>query len=132
MEDFDWCGCCSSELDSDNYSGGKCKSCSESLICDNCRGNICDECLNPNGEALSIDDAFMQKPEKGPSSAEISENSVLDWLRLKGSPATPTVIGQRVGGKSGSSASSWACKVCKRLIDKGLIAKTNKGQYYSL
>jgi len=66
--------------------------------------------------------------------------AVFEYLRERPNVKTsPTEIGNIVGGGrlmkgSGNTLilrhSSWASPICKALVAKGLIRRTNKGQYY--
>ena len=60
------------------------------------------------------------------------QDIVLKYLLSKNCFVSPTEIGNNVGGFSLGGlkrSSAWSCRILKRLIDKGLVIKNEKGFY---
>lgn len=61
-----------------------------------------------------------------------NEQNVLDYLkRWPNDFISPTQIGHVVGGRGkwAYRHSSWASPICKRLVKKGLVERSNEGWY---
>ena len=64
-----------------------------------------------------------------------NEQRVINYLAddMEGKFVSPTQIGHIVGGKRNSGDSyrhsSWASPICKRLVSKGLLTRSDKGWY---
>ena len=56
-----------------------------------------------------------------------NETQVLAYLQGKDDFTSPTVIGKDVGG--GRRHSSWASPICKRLVSRGLLVRSDNGWY---
>ena len=61
-----------------------------------------------------------------------SEEAVLDYLKKQEGYVSPTSIGRVVGGYTSRGLprhSSWASPICKRLVNRGLVQRNEKGWY---
>lgn len=56
-----------------------------------------------------------------------NEHDVLTYLQSQGVWASPTEIGEKVGG--GNRHSAWASPICLRLVKLGLVRRHTCGWY---
>lgn len=73
-------------------------------------------------------------PLRGKPVVTLSYNESLVLAYLIDNPrvgtyVSPTEIGQRVGKKDYNQASSWGSRICKALVRKGFVEKSDKGWY---
>lgn len=61
-----------------------------------------------------------------------NEQKVMAYLKGMDTFVSPTEIARGVGGKSASGLprhSAWSSPICKRLVEKGLLERSNDGWY---